>query len=65
MKSTSYQISQEHINTVLNLIPDGIKFTLDGVKTNPMIITLNVEGMSTEQLSQFSEGISRYKFSMF
>lgn len=65
MNTKTLQIAQEHIIKAINLIPDGVKFTLDGVKTNPMIIALTVDGMTNRQFGIFREEISKYTVPMF
>lgn len=65
MNKTTFQISQEHIVQAINLIPDGVKFTLGGVKTNPMVIALTVDRMTNRQFGIFREEISKYTVPMF
>ena len=63
MPNLTYEdlIYQEHINTVLDLIPDGkIKFSIDGEKTNPMIVSLTVEFTSIKQLYDFRSQVAPY-----
>lgn len=61
----TFQISQEHITKALSLIPDGVKFTLSGIKTNPMVIALTVDEMSPQQFGIFRNEISKYTVPIF